>query len=485
MVLNLHGMKYLFTLLLTTGIILQGCNYTRRDYTDILSRIETNLENGDFNELYNLADSLINNCREEDLVRKADSLSEIARRTEIEFSLTKEDIVSELKNNKVDFNAGDIENWEKKGWLEFRIINGNKKYFSRAVSNLGLLYSFYNDRASRDSSIAADSRIIFRRNHTSDIIRASKGKTDPVLPQEIEILYTLTVKPDVVPDGETVRCWLPFPKENDPRQTEVYLLAVSNEDFILSPDSMTHRTIYLEQKAKAGEPVIFSIAFSYKSYGQYFDPDLMRKRPYNRNSEIFKKYTVEEPPQICFTDNVKRLADSIAGTEEDPVRIVNKIFYWFNENIPWTSALEYSIIPDIPDYVIRNRRGDCGMQTFLLMSMLRYKGIPVKWQSGWMVPPGAENLHDWCEVWYEGVGWVPVDLYHNLQYSKNQKIKEFYISGIDSYRLIINDGIAGKLYPEKHFLRSEFYDFQRGEVEWDGGNLYFDKWDYSIKINYK
>ena len=26
--------------------------------------------------------------------------------------------------------------------------------------------------------------------------------------------------------------------------------------------------------------------------------------------------------------------------------------------------------------------------------------------------------------------------------------------------------------------------FQRGEVEWDGGNLYFDQWNYEMKIRY-
>ena len=466
-------------------MILHGCSSARKDYAEALSAIETDLGNGNFTELYNLADSIINNCRDEDLVRLADSLSDIARRTELDFSLTEEDVTTRLKENNVEYSAEDLEMWEKKGWLEYMIIDGTKRYFKQAVSNLGLLHKFYTDRTARDSAIASDNRIIFRRNHTAEIISASEGRSDPVLPTEMEILYTMTVKPDVVPDGETVRCWLPFPKEDNQRQTEVYLLAVSNEDFILSPDSMTHRTIYIEQKASKGEPVIFSIAFSYKSYGQYFDPVLMKKKPYNRNSQVYKKYTVEELPHVCFTDNVRRLADSIAGSEDDPAEIVKKIYYWFSENIPWTSALEYSIMPNIPEYVIKHHRGDCGMQTFLFMSMLRYKGIPVRWQSGWMVPPGAEDLHDWCEVWYEGVGWVPVDISYSLQYSKNKKIKEFYISGIDAYRLIINDGFAGKLYPEKQFIRSEMYDFQRGEVEWDGGNLYFDQWDYSMKINYK
>jgi hypothetical protein len=101
-----------------------------------------------------------------------------------------------------------------------------------------------------------------------------------------------------------------------------------------------------------------------------------------------------------------------------------------------------------------------------------------------MVPPGAENLHDWCEVYYEGSGWVPVDVSYDLQQSEKATIKEFYLSGIDSYRLIVNDGVAGPLHPEKNNMRSEPYDFQRGEVEWEGGNLYFDKWDYDMKIEY-
>jgi hypothetical protein len=118
------------------------------------------------------------------------------------------------------------------------------------------------------------------------------------------------------------------------------------------------------------------------------------------------------------------------------------------------------------------------------MSMLRYKGIPVRWQSGWMMPPDYKNLHDWCEVYFEGPGWIPVDVSYDLQKSDNNFLKNFYLSGIDSYRLIINNGVAGPFHPGKKFLRSEPYDFQRGEVEWSGGNLYFDKWDYNMKIEY-
>jgi transglutaminase-like putative cysteine protease len=210
----------------------------------------------------------------------------------------------------------------------------------------------------------------------------------------------------------------------------------------------------------------------------------MNITPYDKNSTLYKEYTSEQLPHICFTEKIKYLADSLTGSEVRPFEIVRKIYTWFTNNIPWAGAQEYSIISNIPEYVLQNRRGDCGMQTFLFMSMLRYKGIPVRWQSGWKVPPDAKNLHDWCEVYFEGTGWVPVDISYGLQYSDNQKTREFYISGIDSYRLIINEGVAGRLFPEKKFLRSEPFDFQRGEVEWSGGNLYFDKWHYNMEIIY-
>ncbi len=138
----------------------------------------------------------------------------------------------------------------------------------------------------------------------------------------------------------------------------------------------------------------------------------------------------------------------------------------------------------LTDFCLTHMYGDCGMQTLLFMTLCRYKGIPARWQSGWMLHPGNVNLHDWCEVWYNGIGWVPVDVSFKLQDSDDMNIKEFYISGIDSYRLIVNTDYGRELHPKKKFPRSEPWDFQRGEMEWQKGNLYFDVWKRSIDVEY-
>ena len=48
--------------------------------------------------------------------------------------------------------------------------------------------------------------------------------------------------------------------------------------------------------------------------------------------------------------------------------------------------------------------------------------------------------------------------------------------------MVVNDDFGGELYPHKRFPRSETVDFQRGEVEWRGGNLYFDKWSWHLEV---
>lgn len=465
-------------------VLISGCS-TKPDKSELFLRIESEFQNGNFMRLSQLTDSLIYLYPgETSLILNADSLVSISERIRLDFSLTEDQFLKRIESYKIPFNDSILNVWDKKKWTEWRNIDGEKRYFNRSASNLLLLKMFYEDKEKQILSNSRDPEMVERLDHTRHVIGAWQAKPDSVNPVKMKITYTITIDADAVPDGGIIRCWMPFPKEIHPRQDNVEILSASDVDFILAPDSVIHRSVYMEEKALKGIETIFMLSFSYQSSAQYIDLKSSKALPYNKESSLFKKYTSEELPHICFTENVRRVADSIAAPDDTPAEIVSKIYLWFKENIPWTGALEYSTMQNIPEYVLENRRGDCGMQTFLYMSMLRYKGIPVRWQSGWKLPPDHINLHDWCEVYFEGTGWVPSDISYDLQYSEDKTLKEFFMSGIDSYRMIVNDGVAGRLYPPKEHMRSEPYDFQRGEVEWSGGNLYFDKWDYRMDIEY-
>jgi hypothetical protein len=400
-----------FGLLITSLMLsIYGCTHNP-GCNELLVQIEKDVSAGNLKNAILVADSLKKTCPGESLmVHKADSLAQIAERIALDFSLSEEQIIAKLNKDIGTFSKEDKTSWEKTNWLEYRIIDGEKRYFNRAASNLVLIKNFRLNRSNRDSIIAKDKKIIFRKNHTESIIKASDLQALPVIPVEMTVDYTITVKPDVVPAGEMVRCWIPWPKESHPRQQNIKLISASQQNYQIAPDSVIHRTLYMEAKSEKGVPLVFRVSYNYESCGQYFDLKNMKIKPYNKSSSLYKTYTSEQLPQICFTEKIKQQADSITGSEDNPTEIVNKIYCWINKNIPWAGALEYSIMPNIPEYVLQYRKGDCGMQTLLFMTMLRYKGIPVKWQSGWMMPPDDENLHDWCEVYYEGAGWVPADI---------------------------------------------------------------------------
>ena len=65
-----------------------------------------------------------------------------------------------------------------------------------------------------------------------------------------------------------------------------------------------------------------------------------------------------------------------------------------------------------------------------------------------MLHPGEKNLHDWAEVYFEGVGWVPVDVsFGRYTPSSNPDIVGFYSHGMDAHRLAANHTVCGDFYP--------------------------------------
>jgi hypothetical protein len=240
----------------------------------------------------------------------------------------------------------------------------------------------------------------------------------------------------------------------------------------------------MEKPAVKDEETVFNVSYVFHAAAQWFNIKPEQAKSYDKSSDLYQQYTAERLPHIIFNDEIKTLAKKIVEEETNPVKQVELLYYWLNDNIPWAGALEYSVMSCIPCYVLENMRGDCGMQTFLFLSMARSLGIPCKWQSGWYLLPQTKNLHDWAEVYYEGIGWVPVDPSFKLINSEDKRIKEFYLNGLDCYRLVINDDYGQELYPPKKHYRSEPFDFQRGELEWEAGNLYFDSWSYQMEVEY-
>ena len=406
-------------------------------------------------------------------------------RIALDFNKTHNEVKQYIQRYIPNVTDAQMDRWEQTKALETCYINGQKRYFHNAAPNLFRIDPQCRAIKRQKDGEQKSASMEDERTDIPAIIKAAPHSPYRLGPaHRMRVTYTLTVKPDVVPAGEIIRCWLPFPRNDIKRQTHVRLLSTSY-DYIKSPAAYDHSSIYMETKAEAGKSTVFSETFEYTSHGCWFGLKPTDVKPYDKTTALYREYTANRRQHIIVTPRIQHLADSITRGITNPLLQARALYTYVDENYPWASAREYSTIPNIPEYVLDNHHGDCGQVTLLFLTLCRAKGIPGHFESGFMVHPHEQNLHDWGEIYFEGVGWVPVDQSFGRPYwATDDATRYFYLGGIDSYRLIVNSDFGMPLYPAKRYPRSETVDFQRGEVEWQGGNLYFNKWSWNIKVEY-
>ncbi len=410
-----------------------------------------------------------------------------------DFSRTPEQVLERLRKDMPSVSAWDLDRWQAAGVIQWLPIDGAPRYFRREPANL---YRFCPEaKKLRDAAAKAQPQSTETAESTAaasalpkkitvpDVLAAADASETPiVLPVRMHARHVITVHPDLVPEGKIIRCWMPYPQEYQ-QQGDIRLIATDPPEHHIAANGSGQRTIYFERPAApAGQPTVFTAEYEYTTaaYAPRIDPALVR--PYRADDPIVARYTREQKPHIPLTPEVRRLAAEIVGGETNPYRKAEKIYRWMDENIRYASEMEYSIMPSVVEKIMATRKGDCGVQVLMLVALCRAAGVPARWQSGWATEPGDWNMHDWAEFYVEPYGWIPSDPSFGLRKSDNPRVRDFYIAALEPYRMIANHEIESPFDPPKKFWRSDPVDNQRGEVEWDMGNLYYDEWDYDVSV---
>lgn len=406
---------------------------------------------------------------------------EIAKRIALDFTKTGTDILPCIHKYFPETDSCQIAKWEASKALEYTIINGEKRYFRLADKNL-----FRIDPTARAKKEAYEGRerasqdLIVAQHIRQVLDDTAKGPLHT--PHIWDFYYNITINNHLpMPAGLTVKIWLPYPSNQMQRQQNIILLTENRQYQIFQ---YAHSSAYGTLAYRPNGNNSFGIAYRFTSYAEYhpLPQNFKHKATDIHNSEL-RQYVAERLPHIAFSREIQTLADSIVGAETRPYYQARLLFEAMRTLYPWAAAREYSTIDCIPQYVIENRHGDCGQIALLYITLCRYKGIPARWQSGFMLHPGYENLHDWAEIYIEGLGWIPVDPSFGVQqWGKTEAERYFYFGGMDAFRLTVNTDYGQPMHPKKQYPRSETVDFQRGEVETENGNLYFDKWKWTMNV---
>ncbi|HSU66310.1 MAG TPA: transglutaminase domain-containing protein [Tepidisphaeraceae bacterium] len=438
------------------------------------------------------ATQLLDSQKPTDL-RAGEELREVMARIGLAYTTDSDAMLAKVRQSIPEATAQDLERWRKAGQLQCRTIDGRLRYFNREPANL---FRFC-DQARRRRIVVAEKPPGWRlEDHLARVVAAAKAGAGPeVVPIRQRVTFTLTVPPDApgLLPGALLRVWLPFPQEYR-QQQDVKLIRTAPPYDLLSdpakgdpPDvGAAQRTLYFEQRVSdPPRSMTFEEVFEFTCSAYYPMLDDARARPLP--ADYAGGELAERPPHIRFTPQVTDTVARLVGSETNPLARARRIFQFVSSDIAYCSEEEYCTIPSLSAKALSSRTGDCGVHAMLFITLCRAAGIPARWQSGWETKRVGPDMHDWCEFYVAPWGWLPCDPTsppYGLQPASDPAIRDFYFGHLDAYRLIVNRDYGRELHPPKQSLRSEPLDFQRGEVEVDGKNLYFPHWDYDIHVEW-
>jgi transglutaminase-like putative cysteine protease len=147
---------------------------------------------------------------------------------------------------------------------------------------------------------------------------------------------------------------------------------------------------YVNSNIKSENNIIFSKNEYYLSndINEFVDYKLPTKNMQSDKSEIIS------------------LANSISRSDNALEEIVN-ITNWVHQNIEYDLAYGESVEDSLT--VLSNRAGVCDELANLAGALLRARGFPVKYISGFANSTLSWQPHAWLEVYVPGQDWIPVD----------------------------------------------------------------------------
>ncbi len=189
----------------------------------------------------------------------------------------------------------------------------------------------------------------------------------------------------------------------------------------------------------------FSVEINYYifSFSTHYIIDSNQIVDYDKNSDLYNKYT--QPEKLIQSDHpdIVLKAQSIVSGTNDIHEKVSKIYNFVITYLHYAAQNEERGAL----WALENRVGDCSEYSYLFVALCRAAGIPARIQAGFVFRNENEVLKDghmWADYYLENYGWVPVDatwrLFDTMDFRHFSSIKS--IPELTSYANYIFNGTS-------------------------------------------
>lgn len=413
--------------------------------------LDENIEKAKLSGDFERALTMIDQRLADDLVPKAMKQrlrieQEVLRRLPYDYPFEETGALALIQKEIPDFTKEELDGFMDAGDADWFMIHGKRHLHRRFFESLKKVYPQIAQRAGETSGAST-----LLDQNISDM------KKNGMAEWRVHLRHTLKIRDEAFVPGK-VLVHLPIPAECM-NMKDIQIIRTDPENAYVSDVSHESRTVSFEAELTENRP--FSVEYAYTSTVKYVNPDPAEA--------VMKTYEIkEEEPQLAVTPLIRELADEIAGSETNPLKLARMFYDFVTAHVIYSFMREYITLGLIPDYCASRLRGDCGVQALLFIVLCISKGIPAKWQSGKYVTPEYCGNHDWAMFYVEPWGWMFADCsFGGSAYrAKAYERHDYYFGNLDPFRMAANNGFMKEFDPPKKQWRIDPYDNQSGEIEY-------------------
>jgi transglutaminase-like putative cysteine protease len=231
------------------------------------------------------------------------------------------------------------------------------------------------------------------------------------------ISNVLTVK---VPNGaKTVRIWFAVPQEDPYSIVRNFNVNVAGDyGPQCARDSWGNRVGYVDIENPTRDQVLLKEEFDLTRTEVRNTINAAETRPLTDRERSALAAYLQPATHVIVNDEIRKLAASITGGEQNPVLAARKLYDWTYKNVNyWVKDPDHLKASPVgsSEYCLRTKTGNCTDFHSLFASLAISSGIPVRMVYGSLLKPTLNGMevdasyHCWIQFFAPRLGWLPLD----------------------------------------------------------------------------
>jgi transglutaminase-like putative cysteine protease len=247
------------------------------------------------------------------------------------------------------------------------------------------------------------------------------------------------------PDG-AVHLWIPYPTTADPYQSPATSVSVTEsiphtmgrdleygDDFVMftpTPDQVA-----------AGFDAGIRFTVTRNEDVALRNGVVVRRTSYVPPSPAMLQRYLQPDKLVPLDGVIAQLAQQQTAGAHTPIEKARKIYDYVVSTMRYDKSGEGWGRGDAV-WACDSKRGNCTDFHSVFIGMMRYSGMPARFEIGFPVPEGKlegeiPGYHCWSEFYIDGIGWIPVDA---SEASKNPAKKDYFFGSLDVNRVLFTYG---------------------------------------------